>query len=85
MKNASGHYLNIYDEQGYDIFVIFNEPNDAPTADELSAIGNIVEQAIDSGIPEEDACGSFRNKLANLIEATNLPCVKYGVQVIFSF
>lgn len=83
MKHATGHYLNVFG-QGYDIFVIFNEANDVPTTDDFAKIGEVVEQAITSGIPDEDALGSFRNKLERLIEDTELPCVQCGVQVIFA-
>lgn len=73
MKMASGYYLNVYGN-GRDVFVIFNEPNSEPSAEELTALAALVEREIEK--PHTDA------KLREIIEDTGLKCVEYGVQVI---
>ena len=76
LEMASGHYLNLYDLNGLDLFVIFNEPNDTPTPEELEAIGNLVEEEID----KDPSC----SRLAATIEDSGLNCCKCGVQVVIN-
>ena len=76
MKVASGYYLNVFDPSGKrDVFVIFNEPNPAPTAEELSAIAELVEREIQNG----PTCGRLRIAIEN----SGVACVEYGVQVFW--
>lgn len=81
IKIASGHYLNVYIDSLYegaakDIFIFFNESNDAPTIDELEKIKAIVKSEL-----RKDPRGT---DLQQVIEETGLPCVRCGVRVISS-
>lgn len=39
---ACGYYINVFDDDR-DVFVILNEPNDAPTPEEVDVIEKIVD------------------------------------------
>lgn len=75
MEVATGHYLNVYDKnRKRDIFVIFNEPNSAPTIEEVSILTELIERELEN---KRD-----REALREIIENTKLDCVQFGVQVI---
>ena len=75
MKMASGYYLNVFDENAKrDVFLIFNEPNSEPTAEELDVLHDLVER-------ELEHCPSGET-LRDAIEESGLECVEFGVQVL---
>ena len=83
MKAAFGYYLNLFTDnlsnENTDIFIIFNEANSKPTANELNEIQLLVESFIKDSVNMSKS--SYENYLQILIEETNLKCVTYGVQV----
>lgn len=81
MEQATGYYLNVYGRD-VDIFIIFNEPNKKPTLREISIIGKIVEDALGEGCDKTRTLHAIREEIKGRIEATNLKCVQFGVQVI---
>ena len=79
MDSATGFYLNVFDNkerswhEGKDVFVIFNEANSEPTAEELEVLIQLVERELD-----KDPTG---NSLEEAIEDSGLKCVLNGVQI----
>ena len=74
MEIASGYYLNVYDRNGKkDVFVIFNEPNSEPTGEELNILAALIESEL-----EKEPSG---RTLRDAIEASELDCVEFGVQI----
>lgn len=79
MRFTSGNYMNLTD-LGWDIFVILNEPNPAPTMSEYDTLSHIVEATV----KEHASCGAecLKNILMEKIEFSGCCCVGYGVQLI---
>ena len=80
MKTATGTYLNVYEEHfgGKDVVVLFNEANTPPTIEEISILENLIAKEVGK---QGDVPG-LRRHLTDIIEASGLDCVEFGVQVI---
>lgn len=80
MKTATGNYMNVYDDLrgGLDIIVLFNEANSEPTSEEISILENLITKEVGK---QGDVPG-LRRHLTDIIEASDLDCVEFGVQVI---
>lgn len=80
MKTATGNYMNVYDDLrgGLDIIVLFNEANSEPTSEEISILENLIAKEVGK---QGDVSG-LRRHLTDIIEASGLDCVEFGVQVI---
>lgn len=80
MTTAIGNYMNVFDEfrDGLDIIVLFNEANTAPPAEEISILENLIAKEVGK---QGDVPG-LRRHLTDIIEASGLDCVEFGVQVI---
>lgn len=81
----TGQYINIYTDRrshNYDVFVILNEVNDAPTDTEV----DIIESEI-RPILENDAIDTSekRNMLEKALDDLELNCLEYGYELVFNY
>lgn len=80
MKIATGHYINLYEEKGMDIFLILNEPNGEPNWEDMDEIVTAAESVIANN------SGAEREKLMKLLEAaielTDCESIKFGFQIL---
>ena len=81
MEQATGYYLNVYGRD-VDIFIIFKEPNKKPTLREINIISEIIDEALGECCDEIRTLHTIRAEIKERVEATNLKCIQYGVQVI---
>lgn len=77
-KVATGAYVNVYGK-GFDVFVILNEPNDAPDVFDVEKIETVVTNVATSKKVDKD---SFEEVLSEKLEALELDCLMYGFQII---
>lgn len=79
---ATGSYINLYADDGkYDVFIILNEPNDAPTPEEVS----IIQNKLDDLFKSNSAYIMKRKVITRMaeLELTDINCLKYGYQLVF--
>lgn len=81
---CSGNYFNFYDELArFDIFIIFNEANDAPIKAERIALQYMITEKIEEMfIRKEQDKTVVKNEIIGLIEESEFNCVEAGVQVL---
>lgn len=82
MKSASGYYLNVYEEYGVDIFIIFNEANTEPTTAEFTAIESVITREVAEAKKSKMDYPVLKKKIESAIEDLNLDCIAFGFQVI---
>lgn len=83
---ATGFYINFYREElkdiyafNNDIFIILNEPNSAPTPEEVTAIEEVIVEYL-----KEYCMFAFvlKDILSKKIDALSLECTKHGYQIL---
>lgn len=81
---CSGNYLNFYDDLArFDIFIIFNEANDAPIKAERIALQYMITEKIEEMfIRKEQDKTVVKNEIIVLIKESEFNCVEAGVQVL---
>lgn len=81
---CSGNYLNFYDDLArFDIFIIFNEANDAPIKAERIALQYMITEKIEEMfIRKEKDKMVVKNEIIGLIKESEFNCVEAGVQVL---
>ena len=75
-KNKNGHTM--------DVFVILNEPNDAPTSEENSKIAGIVQAEIEKYAYPETTIDEFKHDLETELMDAPVGCTTWGVQILVS-
>lgn len=75
---ATGTYINEYDDW-YDVFVILNEPNDAPSFDEVDQISEAIKYHVSQVYVSAE---SLKKALDLYLAQLNLNCLEYGYQII---
>ena len=86
MKNpnvAYGRYINIFfacDDFSYDVFVIINEPNDEPDAEEVEKIKSIVHSVALS--KKTMSSKTFKEAIKKALDKLDINTLRYGCQVL---
>lgn len=84
VHTAFGYCLNVFPADtlsNLDIFIIFNEPNDEPTKEEIDIITDKIknilktDKHLDLNLPSEA-------KIFTEILRTKLNCIRFGFQVV---
>lgn len=91
MEFASGTYLNFYEENGLDIFIIINEPNTEATSEELYALTELVEATIKEFRKEniyvydiKGYCNKLTDILNEALEKAEFYCLAFGFQIMIN-
>ena len=84
MDSATGFYINIYKRGLRDVYIMINEPNDAPTCEEVGLIENIVTKLMnkfdESYIPVD--IETQENLIDEALVNIDINCLTYGYSVI---
>ncbi|MEE1256001.1 MAG: hypothetical protein UHN47_05765 [Lachnospiraceae bacterium] len=77
---ASGHYINLYGNG--DVFIILNEANDEPTAEEYCSIEQEISSVMQTNefLSQQDLKDRVDEKLTYLEE--QMECLQFGYQLI---
>lgn len=78
VKVATGTYVNVYGK-GFDVFVILNEPNDAPDVFDVEKIETVVTNVATSKKVDKD---NFEEVLSERLDALELECLGFGFQIL---
>lgn len=84
VNTAFGYCLNIFPADtlsNLDIFIIFNEPNDEPTKEEIDIITDKIKKILKTN---ENLAPNLSSevKIYTEIIITKLNCIKFGFQVV---
>ena len=82
---TTGYYVNVFSVNNagitltgnerylYDLYVILNEPNDPPTPEEVTAIGEAIDAIHHSLV---------KDRAYEAVEKLNLNCTKFGFRIV---
>ena len=75
MNVATGYYINLYEERNFEIEIMLNEANMAPTSEEVSIIEKLVKNEIQKSCTKED--------LYAILDNSCLKCFEYGFRLYY--
>ena len=80
MEISTGHYLNLFEKKGADVFLIFNEVNREPTVDEIEILSSLIEREMNQNVfADRD---QLREVLEKAVDMCNLECIEFGFQIV---
>jgi hypothetical protein len=84
VNTAFGYCLNVFPadtSSNLDIFIIFNEPNDEPTKEEIDIITDTIKKILKTN-KKLDLNMTSEVKIYTEILRTKLNCIRFGFQVV---